>query len=170
MTDPVTFFLLVLKASFLSSGGLANLPSIHQDLLDRHWALEGQFAEALAIGQLAPGPTGLWVVALGYLTYGFAGAALTAAAIILPPLLALPMDRLYKRLADQPAVQGFIAGLILAAAGSVMAVLLGVVRTYGFDVATAAILVISVLLVGSRRLPRSAVLVLSAAAGIALYR
>jgi len=170
MPDPLTYFLLILKASFLSSGGLANLPSIHQDFVERHWAQEGQFAEALLIGQLAPGPTGLWVVALGYLTYGFAGAALAVVAITLPPLLALPLDRVYRRLADQPVVQGLIAGLILAAAGSVMAVVVGVLHAYGFDVATAVILVLSVVLVGTRRLSRGALLVLSAAAGIAIYR
>lgn len=170
MTDPITYFLLILKASFLSSGGLANLPSVHQDLIERRWAQEGQFVEALLIGQLAPGPSGLWVVALGYLTYGFTGAALAAAAIVIPPLLALPMNRLYRRLGDQPAVQGFIAGLILAAAGSVMAVMLGVLRAYGLDLATVVILTVSVALVGSRRVSRGAVLVLSAAAGVAIYR
>lgn len=169
MTDALTYFLLILKASLLSSGGLANLPSVHQDLVGRHWAHEGQFAESLLIGQLAPGPTGLWVVALGYLTYGFAGAALAAAAITIPPLLALPLDRLFTRLADQPVVQGLTAGLVLAAAGSVMAVVVGVLRSYGIDVATAAILVVSVVLVGTRRLSRGALLVLSAAAGVVIY-
>lgn len=170
MIEPLSYFLLILKASLLSSGGLANLPSIHQDFVGRHWAGEGQFAESLLIGQLAPGPTGLWVVALGYLTYGFAGAALAALAITLPPLLALPLDRVYKRLADQPVVQGLVAGLILAAAGSVMAVVVGVLHTYGFDVATAVILLVSVVLVGTRRMSRGALILLSALAGLALYR
>lgn len=170
MINAAVFFLLLLKASFLSSGGLANLPSVHEDFVGRHWAVQGQFVEALAIGQLAPGPTGLWVVALGYLTYGIAGAGLAAAAIIIPPMLAVPMDRIYKRLAHKPAVEGFIAGLILAAAGSIVAVLFGVLQSYGLDVATGVILLASIGLVGSRRLPRGIVLVLSAVAGVLVYR
>ena len=170
MTDPLTYFLLILKASFLSSGGLANLPSIHQDFTERHWADEAQFAETLLIGQLAPGPTGLWVVALGYLTYGFVGAGLAAAAIVLPPLVALPLDRAYRRVEERRVVQGFVAGLILAAAGSVMAVVASVLGTYGFDAPTFVILVVSVVLVGTRKLSRGLLLVLSAAAGIAIYR
>jgi len=163
------FFLLLLKASFLSSGGLSNLPSVHQDLISRQWAHEGQFVEALAIGQLAPGPTGLWVVALGYLTRGTAGALLAAAAITIPPLLALPMDRVYRRLANHRAVEGFVFGLILAAAGSVMAVLVGALKSYGVDAVTVFILAASVVLVGHRVLPRGLVLLLSAAVGVAVW-
>ncbi len=75
-----------------------------------------------------------------------------------------------RRFADQPVIEGLVAGLILAAAGSVMAVVVGVLRTYGFDVPTAVILVVSVVLVGTRRLSRGALIVLSAAAGLAVYR
>ena len=51
-----------------------------------------------------------------------------------------------------------------------MAVVAGVLRTYGFDAPTAVILVVSVVLVGTRRLSRGALIVLSAAAGLAVYR
>ncbi|HEY5200459.1 MAG TPA: chromate transporter [Acidothermaceae bacterium] len=169
MAGNLLFFLLLLKASFLSSGGLANLPSVHQDLISRQWAHEGQFVEALAIGQLAPGPTGLWVVALGYLARGPSGALLAAGAITIPPLLALPMDRLYRRLANHRAVEGFVFGLILAAAGSVMAVLAEALRSYGVDLATVLIFTASVVLVGRRILPRGFILLLSAAVGFAVW-
>ncbi len=82
MIDGLTFFWLVLRASLLSSGGLGNLPLLHQDLLARHWASDRDFASALAIGQVAPGPNGLWVVALGFLVYGLPGAALSAVAVV----------------------------------------------------------------------------------------
>jgi len=170
MAATLVFFLLILKASFLSSGGLANLPSVHQDLISRQWAHEGQFVEALAIGQLAPGPTGLWVVALGYLARGIGGAALAAAAITIPPLLALPMDRVYARLANRPAVEGFLFGLILAAAGSVMAVLFGALDSYGIDAASLLILLTSVVLLGRRMVSRGWILVFSAAVGLLVYR
>jgi len=89
MIEPLTYFWLLLKASLFSTGGTGNLPSLHADLLARGWANEQQFAESLAIGQISPGPSGLWVISLGYLVDGLRGAVLTLIAISLPPLVVL---------------------------------------------------------------------------------
>lgn len=64
------YFWTFLEASLFSTGGTGNLPSLHADLIANHAATNQQFAEALAIGQMSPGPTGLWVIGLGYLTRG----------------------------------------------------------------------------------------------------
>jgi chromate transporter len=169
--DGPTFFWLVLRASLLSSGGIGNLPLLHQDLLARGWAGDRDFATALAIGQVAPGPNGLWVVALGYLVYGLPGAALSAVAVTLPPLLVVPVGRLHQRYADIPAVRGFVRGLTLALAGSVPLVFLRVAySSYGLDWLGAGIIVLTVALIASRRVPIIAVLGLGAGIGIAGYR
>lgn len=96
---------------------MGNLPSLHADLLARGWATEQQFAESLVIGQVAPGPNGLWVISLGYLTGGWRGAILALIAINLPPLLVLMVDQLYRRVKNHPAVEGFARGLSLAVVG-----------------------------------------------------
>ena len=70
MINPLIYFLLFLKASLFSSGGFSNLPSLHQDLLGNGWANDTDFGQSIAIGQISPGPNGLWVISLGYLTYG----------------------------------------------------------------------------------------------------
>ena len=80
----LTFFLLFLKASLLSTGGLGNLPFLHQDLIALGWASEADFVTAIAVGQVSPGPTGLWSISLGYLTFGWWGAALALAALSFP--------------------------------------------------------------------------------------
>jgi chromate transporter len=76
--DPLLYFLLFLKASLFSTGGFSNLPSLHQDLVSADWATDTDFGEAIAIGQISPGPNGLWTVSLGYITYGIPGAALAS--------------------------------------------------------------------------------------------
>src|SRR6185436_8378534 len=87
--DALLFFWLMFKASLFSTSGSGNLPILHQDLLARGWATDRNFAESLAIGQISPGPSGLWVISLGYLLDGLRGALLTLVAITLPPLLVL---------------------------------------------------------------------------------
>lgn len=170
MIDPLDYFWVALKASLFSTGGLGNLPSLHQDLLARHWATDRQFASSIAIGQLAPGPTGLWVVALGYLTGGFAGALIMTCAILLPPLLIIPLWKVHSRVGNRPAVRGFAQGLTIAVAGSVpMIVLIRVLASYGYNFASISVLVASTILLMWTRLSPLVVLALGGAAGIILF-
>ena len=131
MIDALLFFGLMLKATLFSTSGSGNLPILHQDMLARGWATDHQFAESLAIGQISPGPSGLWVISLGYLIDGLRGAVLTLIAIALPPLLVLLVAGFYRRYGDHPATQGFVRGLGLAVVGIFLVVLYGILRTAG---------------------------------------
>lgn len=119
--NPLLYFLIFLKASLFSTGGLGNLPSLHQDLLANGWASEADFGKAVAVGQITPGPNGLWVIALGYITYGWLGALLAVAAIIIPPFIVLLVAAGYQKIEHYPAVRGILRGLSLAVVGSLLA-------------------------------------------------
>src|SRR5205814_872920 len=132
MNHPLTFFWIMFRAALLSTTGTGNLPIVHQDLISRGWATERQFAESLAIGQISPGPTGLWVISLGYLVGGLRGVALTLVAIAVPPMLVLLLVHgLYRRYGHHPAVEGFVRGLGLAVAATFVIVLTGIMNTAG---------------------------------------
>jgi chromate transporter len=161
---------VVLKASLLSSGGLGSLPSIHEDLVSRGWANESQFAGALALGQLAPGPSGLWPVALGYFVSGIAGALIATAAIALPPLLVVPADRLHRQYSEKAAVRGFVRGLTLVVAGAVPLIYFRLVTSVCLDLFAVLIFAGAFALIMLRRLPPIVVLALGALAGVVLYR
>ena len=169
MIHPLTYFWLLLKASLFSTSGSGNLPILHQDLLARGWATERQFAEALAIGQISPGPTGLWVICLGYLTYGLNGALMSLVAIAIPPLAVLAVDRLHRRIGDHPAVQGFVQGLSLAVAGIFFVVLAGLLQGTGVDTRSLLIVAVSVGVGLTRRVPVILIIALAAVAGIVIY-
>ena len=80
--NPAIYFWLFLKASLLSIGGTGNLPFLTEDLIPLGWAQPADFLTAIAVGNLSPGPNGLWSVSLGYLTFGWTGAALAFLALI----------------------------------------------------------------------------------------
>jgi chromate transporter len=169
MRDPLTLFWIMFRAALLSTTGTGNLPIVHQDLLARGWATDRQFAESLAIGQISPGPTGLWVISLGYLVGGLRGAALTMVAISLPPLLVLLLVHgLYRRWGHHPATQGFVRGLGLAVVGIFVFVLTGIMNTAGWSVTNLMITIGAIALGATRRVPVVVVLVLAAIVGIAL--
>ncbi len=165
--NPLLYFWLFLKASLFSTGGFGNLPSLHRDLLAHGWATEPQFAESLMVGQIAPGPNGLWVISLGYLTDGLRGTLLALLAITLPPLLVLVVERIYRAVERHPAVEGFMRGLTLALSGIFVVIMLNLLHTTaGMNVRTLTIAVIALLLGATRRVPFPLIIVLGAVAGI----
>lgn len=142
---------------------------LYDDLIDREWATDQQFAEALAVGQVSPGPTGLWVICLGYLMDGLRGALLAVVAISLPPFLILVINRLYQRVGNHPAVQGFVHGLSLAVVSIFPVVLFGLWLNMGIDVRNTLIVLASFALGATRRVPLVGLLALAAIAGVVLY-
>jgi chromate transporter len=167
--NPLLYFLLFLKASLFSTGGFSNLPSLHQDLIGSGWAIEAQFGESIAIGQISPGPNGLWVISLGYLTYGFLGAALALLAITLPPLLVLVVAAIYGRVERLPWVDGLMRGVSLGVVGVLITVCWTVLRQPDVDWKGWVIAAAAFGLASIRRLPLIAILGLAAVAGYVLY-
>ena len=166
----LVLFGLLLKASLFSTSGTGNLPSLHGDLTAQGWATEREFGESLAVGQVSPGPSGLWVISLGYLLAGGRGALLALLAILLPPFLVLAPDRLYRRVQHHPAVEGFVRGLGLAVVGIFVLVLWGLLRGVGLDIQTVLITLGSIGLGATRRAPVALILALAALAGVLCFR
>ena len=169
MSDPISwplYFWLFLKASLFSTGGTGNLPSLHADLPAHGWASDRQFAEALTIGQISPGPTGLWVISLGYLTGGLRGSLLALLAVLLPPLLILAVERLYRRVQDHPAVEGFVQALGLAVVGVFAVALHGILQSAGISARSVLILLAAIGLALTRRVPVVGIVGLAGVAGV----
>jgi chromate transporter len=131
--NPLLYFLTFLKAALFSTGGLGNLPSLHQDFLGNGWASDADFGKAVAVGQITPGPNGLWVIALGYITYGWLGIVLALAAIIIPPFVVLLVAAGYEKIEHYPAVRGILRGLSLAVVGSLLATAGSLISAPGID-------------------------------------
>ena len=166
--NSLLFFALLLKASLFSTSGLGNLPILHDDLLARGWATERHFAQSLAVGQVSPGPNGLWVISLGYFVDGLRGALFALIAISLPPLLVLLVDRLYRRVQDHPAMEGFVRGLSLAVVGTFAVILCQILVGSGLNLRSLLIALASLLLGATGRVPIVLILLLAGLAGFLL--
>jgi chromate transporter len=169
MRNSLAYFLIFLKASLFSTGGFSNFPSLHQDLLANHWAQESDFSQALVIGQLSPGPNGLWVIALGYLTAGYAGAALALLAISMPPFIALLWRALYRRIEGQRWVEALMRGVSLAVVGITLTTVWTIVSRSGSDWRAWLIALAAFALALTKRVHVFVILLLAAGAGYLLY-
>ena len=167
--NDLTYFWLMLKGSLLSTGGFGNLPLLHAEMIARRWATDRQFAESLVIGQVSPGPNGLWLISLGYLTHGVAGSLMALTAIVLPPLLILVIERAYRKVHDHPAVSGFLRGLSLAIASILVVVLETLLRNTGIGPISFGLVAIAAMMAASGRVPIFAILSLAGLVGVAAY-
>jgi len=114
-------FLTFLKDSALSLGGLGALPLIRQDLVATGVVTDAQVVQALAIGRLSTGPTGLWIVSLGYFVAGWTGALYALVGATLAPLAILPATSLARRWLLSHWFGGLVRGVALGTSGLLLA-------------------------------------------------
>lgn len=164
----IMFFWVILKSVLFSTGGFGPLPSLHTDFIIHRWASEKQFTEALSIGQITPGPNGLWVVSLCYLVVGLPGAVIACIALILPPLLILIVQPCYVKIANHPATQGLLDGVVLVITSFSVIVLARMFQSSGINIGTIVIVIVSAVLAISRRVSTNVILILAALIGIIL--
>ena len=119
--DPLALFAICLRASLLSVGGSTALPALRGDLVSTGVLSNQQIIESIAIGRLSTGPSGLYIVSLGYFALGWAGAAIGLVASTLPPLLLVPATAAVRRQLLSPWFAGMVRGIALATSGLVIA-------------------------------------------------
>ena len=148
---------------------MGNLPFLHNDLIGLGLAQESDFVKAIAVGQLSPGPSGLWSISLGYLVYGWAGAGLALVALTLPTLLIVGVQAIYSQIEKHPMTQNFSTGLALSIVGLSFAVTASLVNASIADIGGVLIAVGAMALGLSKKAPIVVILLLSAAAGVVIY-
>lgn len=168
--DWLTFFWIFLKASLLSTGGRGPFPYLYTDLIAQGWATPADFPAALTVGEISPGPNGLWVVSIGYLSGGLVGALLATIAIAIPPLTVLIVAHLHDRLKSFKATKGVLDGLVLGIAGTSLVVMGNLFINNGVNGVTIAIAVVCAALMFTGKVPTWAMFLGAAAAGVLLLQ
>lgn len=107
-------FLAIFLASLLGFGGLGSLPVLRSQLGTAGFAPDAVILPALAVGNISPGPNGLYLVAVGYFVGGIWGCLLASAALLIPPLLVLALARLRDRLVHMRRFRSALRSLGLA--------------------------------------------------------
>jgi chromate transporter len=133
-------------------GGFVIIPLMRADAVGRHWMTSGQFLNAVALGQITPGPVVLTVSAVGYAAAGV-GGGLLAALVAFAPSFAFVLGgaRYFSALRTSRRAQLFLDGAGPAAIGAILgsAILLAEALSQPWQYAVLAGAV--VLLLGLRR-------------------
>jgi chromate transporter len=103
-------------------GGFVIVPLMQGDAVHAyHWMTNAEFLNAVALGQVTPGPVVATIAAVGYGAYGIPGGLLAAFVAFLPSFsfILLGGGR-FERLRANPAARGFLAGAGPAAIGAIL--------------------------------------------------
>ena len=168
--DAVPFGLTRLFLTFLKIGsvlfgsGYVLLAFLRSDFVDRlHWLTEQQLLDAVAVGQVTPGPVFTTATFIGYLVGGTRGAAVATVAIFLPAfVLVAASGPLIPRIRRSAIAEAFLDGVIVGSLALMGVVAWQLGRAAVVDLITVAILVVSAILLFRFRV-NSAWLVLGAA-------
>jgi chromate transporter len=122
-------------------GGFVIIPLMQADAVGRHWMTNDQFLNAVALGQITPGPVVQTVAAVGYAAAGLPGGLLAAVVAFSPSFaFVLGGGRYFSALRENRAAQSFLDGAGPAAIGAIFgaAILLARVLSVGWQFAVLA--------------------------------
>ena len=149
-----TMTLVFLKiGAVLYGSGYVLLAFLRADFVERlGWLTDRQLLDAVAVGQVTPGPVFTTATFIGFLLAGWTGAVLATVAIFLPSFVFVAASRpLLPRLRGSRRAAAFLDGVNVAALGLMAAVTWQLGRAAVVDPLTAALaLAAAVLLVRTR--------------------
>jgi chromate transporter len=112
-----------LKVGALSyGGGFVTIPLMQEDAVERHrWMSDVEFLNAVAFGQLTPGPVTHTVALVGWAAAGIGGALFAAAIAFAPSFLAILLGgERFDRLRANRDARAFLDGAGPAAVGAIL--------------------------------------------------
>jgi chromate transporter len=164
-------FLFFFKVgSVLFGSGYVLLAFLRADLVDRwQWLTEGQLLDAVAVGQVTPGPLFTTATFIGYVKGGLAGALVGTVGIFLPAFFFVAISGpLVPRLRKSPLTGAFLDGVVAASLALMAVVSWHLGRAALIDLPTWGLAVVSAFLLFRYRLNSIWLIAGGAAVGLIL--
>lgn len=165
-------FLTFLKiGSVLYGSGYVLLAFLRSDLVVQlGWLTDRQLIDAVAIGQVTPGPVFSTATFIGYVLAGLPGAAATTLGIFLPSFFFVAISNpLIPRLRNSPWTGGVLDGVNVASLGLMAAVTWQLGRTSLIDPFTVGLAAVSAVLLLRFKVNSTWLIAGGAAAGLAAW-
>jgi chromate transporter len=141
VTLPSLFWVFCKTGSVLFGSGYVLLAFLRADLVERlRWLTEAQLIDAIAVGQITPGPVFTTATFVGYVLAGPGGALVATAGIFLPAFVFVALSGpLVPRLRASPGAAAFLDGVNAASLALMAVVTLQLGRAALVDVPTSLI-------------------------------
>ena len=168
-----TLFLFFLKVgAVLFGSGYVLLAFLRTDLVDRlHWLTQAQLLDAVAVGQVTPGPVFTTATFIGYILGGFRGAVVATLGIFLPSFFFVSISGpLIPHLRRSPLAGAFLDGVNVGAWALMAAVTLFLARAAVVDVITMILAITSAFVLIRYRINSAWLVIGGGLIGLAMVR
>lgn len=131
----VTFFKV---GAFSFGGGMVMIAFLEQDVVNTFgWLTRREYIDAIAMGQVTPGPIIITSVFVGYKALGLLGSLVAMTAICLPSfLLTIAIGHQLRRVRRNAYIQALLKGVSPAVVGLIAAAGLSIARSSLVDIPT----------------------------------
>jgi chromate transporter len=165
------FLIFVMIGSVLFGSGYVLLAFLRADLVERlGWLSEAQLIDAVAVGQVTPGPVFSTATFIGYVLDGPAGAALATAGIFLPAFVFVALSPPFIPRLRRSRLLGAALDGVNAASLALMAVVTWqIARAAVVDVATAVVFAAAAIVLMAFRVNSSWLVLGGGAIGMAVH-
>lgn len=142
-------FMFFLKTGSLIFGsGMVLFAFIQKDIVENFgWLTQQELIDAIAVGQMTPGPVMSSSAFIGYLIAGLPGAAISAIGIFLPSFfIVAAIGPLIPKMRESKTLMAFLRGVNAAVIALMLMICLTIAKTAIIDVWTLILLVSCVLI------------------------
>lgn len=155
----------------LFGGGFVFIPLMEQIIVQGHaWLTHQEFVDAIALGQITPGPILISAAFIGYKLMGLPGAAIATVGIFLPPAVIMVFSTtLLARARNSVGVQSALRGIRAAVIGMIVAAAWSVGATAVMGWQSVAIFVAALMALWRLRIDVAWIIPSAGLAGLLLY-
>jgi len=166
------FWIFAKIGAVVFGSGYVLLAFLRADLVTHlHWLNDTQLLDAVAVGQVTPGPVFTTATFIGYLVAGLPGAAVATIAIFLPGWILVALSGpLIPRLRKSPLAAAFLDGVTAASVGLIAWVLALLTQAAVVDPVTLGIALVSAFLLFRYRLNTAWLVLAGGALGVLAHR
>ncbi len=155
----------------LFGGGYIFIPMIQEVVVNNYgWVTQTEFSNAIAMGQITPGPILISAAFIGYVVKGFLGATVATIGIFFPPgLLMVTMSDLLEQIKSSVMIQAALQGIRPAVIGMIFTAALIVGQTAQMHWASLLIFAASLAAIWKLRLEVVLIIPIAGLIGLCLY-
>lgn len=152
-------------------GGYVMLPMLQEEFVqNHHWLTSQEFLDAIALGQITPGPLTVMNAFIGFKVSGLAGAILAMISSYLPSvLIVLLIAKFYYAYKSSQLITSSFKGITAAVIGLLVSVVITMGQGAFVDISTVIIAISSFIIIVNSKFDPTFVIIGAGAAGLLLF-
>ena len=164
-------WILIVVNALTIGGGFVMLPMLQKEFVEKyHWLTNKEFMDAIAIGQVTPGPLTVMNAFMGFKIYGLLGAIMAMISSYLPCIIIVTLvAKYYYTYKESVIVNSSFKGIIPAVIGLLAAVSISLGKASLVDFSTFGIAIVSFSVIAFTKIDPTFVIIGAGIAGALLY-